>query len=109
MEMSGILFLLNVSITFLSLENIFYRVIEFECTQCEKSVCAKVSLAYHMKKKHKVGGNIKCDKCDIPFPDFKTYTIHRALHRNNSIVKCEECDADIKKEKYPDILLKCMD
>ena len=55
---------------------------------------------YHMKKKHQIGDNIKCDKCDISFPDFNTYTIHRATHRDNTTVKCEECDSNIRKENY---------
>ena len=45
---------------------------KFECTHCEKSFCAKVSLGYHMKKNHQIGGTIKCDKCDVSFPDFNT-------------------------------------
>ena len=73
---------------------------KFECTLCEKSFCAKVSLRYHMKKKHQIGDTIKCDKCDSSFPDFNTYTIHRATHRDNTTVKCEECDSNIRKEKY---------
>ena len=58
---------------------------KFECTHCEKSFCAKVSLGYHMKKAHQVGGVIKCEKCYISFPDFNT--IHRASHRKGLAVR----------------------
>ena len=73
---------------------------KFECTHCDKLFCAKVSLGYHMKKAHQISGTIKCDKCDISFPDFNTYTTKRALHRNNTSVQCKNCDANIGKEKY---------
>ena len=55
---------------------------KFECTHCEKAFCAKVSLGYPLKKVHHVGGTIKCEKCDVSLPDFITYNIHRASHRN---------------------------
>lgn len=73
---------------------------KFECTLCENSFCAKVSLEYHVKKVHQIGGSIKCEKCEIYFPDFKSYSVHRTSHRNIIRVKCEECNASIGKTKY---------
>ena len=65
----------------------------YECSICNKSFAAKISLEYHLRK-HVEGFELSCEYCSEKFIDFKTYAKHRKTHRSHHYQfeqKCPEC------------------
>ena len=69
----------------------------FECVVCKRTFSAKISLEYQFRKVHSDSSEVSCDRCEEKFPDFKSYAIHRKMHRSIHFQLEHKCEEYYKK------------
>jgi uncharacterized Zn-finger protein len=89
-EQKDPLYLTNNKIQIKNVEEIFLNK-RFKCSECDKTICSKGGLDYHIKSKHLMIRPFECNECYKTYPQQAALKWHKKSCRKKKF-PCSQCD-----------------
>ena len=68
------------------------------CSQCNNVYNSLTYLAMHIKAKHEVKPDLKCNFCEFKTPTTQTLKIHKKTNHSEISLKCNWCTFQTRRE-----------